>query len=82
MLRERTSDAKGNGCHGNSDGTAVDVADTPRTDSIFLDDSQAPHVVSGDEVETVVRRWWPKKATSFKAWKVSVAPKPVADASA
>lgn len=49
MLRERASDAKGNGFHGN--GTAVDVADTPRPDSIFLDDSQAPDVVSGDEVE-------------------------------
>ncbi len=49
MLRERASDANGDGFHGN--GTAVDVADTPRTDSIFLDDSQAPHVVSGDEVE-------------------------------
>src|SRR5260370_32855623 len=46
MLRERASDA-----HGNGTGTAVDIADTPRTDSIFLDDSQAPHVVSGDEVE-------------------------------
>src|SRR5713101_1533379 len=51
MLRERASDAHGNGVHGNGDGTAVDVADTPRTDSIFLDDSQAPHVVSGDGVE-------------------------------
>jgi hypothetical protein len=49
MLRERASDANGNGVDGN--GTAVDVADTPRIDSIFLDESQAPHVVSGDEVE-------------------------------
>src|SRR5438445_138667 len=44
MLRERASDANGKSI-------AADVADTPRTDSIFLDDSQAPHVVSGDEVE-------------------------------
>ncbi len=51
MLRERASDANGNGFHGNGDGTAVDVADTPRTDSFFLDDSQAPHVVSVGEVE-------------------------------
>jgi type II secretory pathway pseudopilin PulG len=49
MLRERASDAKGNEFHGN--GTAVDVADTPRPDSIFLDDSQAAPDVSGDEVE-------------------------------
>ncbi|HKP36842.1 MAG TPA: hypothetical protein VJT71_08280 [Pyrinomonadaceae bacterium] len=46
MLRERASDSNGNGNR-----TAVDVADTPRPDSIFLDDSQAPHVVSSDEVE-------------------------------
>src|SRR5260221_12721446 len=51
MLRERASDANGNGFHGNGDGTAVDAANTPRTESIFLDDSQAPHVVSGDGVE-------------------------------
>ena len=51
MLRERASDANGNGFPGNRNGTAVDVADTPRTDSIFLDDSQAPHTVSGGEVE-------------------------------
>src|SRR5216684_8454031 len=51
MLRERASDANDNAFHGNGDGTAVDVADTPRTDSIFLDDSQAPHVVSEGEVE-------------------------------
>jgi len=51
MLRERASDANGNGFQGNRNGPAVDVADTPRTDSIFLDDSQAPHVVSGDEDE-------------------------------
>jgi hypothetical protein len=49
MLRERASDDKNNGFHGND--TAVDVADTPRPNSIFLDDSQAPHVVSGEEVE-------------------------------
>lgn len=49
MLRERASDAYGNEFHGN--GAAIDVADTPRTDSVFLDDSQAPHVVSSDEVE-------------------------------
>src|SRR6266404_8086722 len=51
MLRERASDATGNGFPGNRNGTAVDVADPPRTNSIFLDDSQAPHVVSEDEVE-------------------------------
>jgi hypothetical protein len=51
MLREGASDAHGNGVPGNGTGTAVDVADTRRTDSIFLDDSQAPHVVSGDEVQ-------------------------------
>jgi len=51
MLRERASDANGNGFLGNRNGPAVDVADTPRTDSIFLDDAQAPHVVSGDEDE-------------------------------
>src|SRR6266536_1900262 len=51
MLRERASDANGNGFQGNRNGPAVDVADTRGTDSIFLDDSQAPHVVSGDEVE-------------------------------
>ncbi len=51
MLRERASDANGNGFQGNRNGSAVDLADTPRTDSIFVDDSQAPHVVSGDEVE-------------------------------
>jgi hypothetical protein len=44
MLRERASDANGNGI-------AVDVADPPGTDSIFLDDSEAPHVVVEDEVE-------------------------------
>jgi hypothetical protein len=44
MLRERASDANGNGI-------AVEVADTPRHDAIFLDDSQAPHVVSVDEDE-------------------------------
>jgi hypothetical protein len=49
MLRERASDANSNGVHGN--GTAIDVADTPRSDSIFLDDSQVPHVVSSDEDE-------------------------------
>src|SRR5713101_7549806 len=49
MLRARASDAHGNGVRGN--GTAVDVADTRRTDSIFLDDSQAPHVVSVGEDE-------------------------------
>ena len=49
MLRERASDAIGNGVHGN--GTVVDVADTPRTDSIFVNDSQAAHVVSVDEDE-------------------------------
>ena len=46
MLRERASDSNGNGNR-----TAVDVADMPRPDSIFLDDSQAAPVVSGDEVE-------------------------------
>ena len=51
MLRERASDATGNGFPGNRNGPAVDVADTRRTDSIFLDDSQAPHVVSVDEDE-------------------------------
>jgi hypothetical protein len=51
MLRERASDANGYSVHGDGDGIAVDVADTPRSDSIFLDDSQAPHVVSGDEDE-------------------------------
>ena len=51
MLRERASDAHGYGVPGNGTGTAVDVADTRRPDSIFLDDSQAPHVVSGDEDE-------------------------------
>src|SRR5216684_7197636 len=51
MLRERASDANDNASDANSNGTAVDVADTPRTDSILLDDSQAPHVVSGDEDE-------------------------------
>ena len=51
MLRERASDGNGNGFQGNGDGSAVDVANTPRTESIFLDDSQASHVVSGDEVE-------------------------------
>lgn len=51
MLRERASDATGNGFPGNRNGPAVEVADTPRTDSIFLDDSQAPHVVSVDEDE-------------------------------
>src|SRR5712691_128372 len=51
MLRERASDTNGNEFRGNGDGTAVDVADTPRTASIFLDDSQAPHVVSGEEYE-------------------------------
>src|SRR5437588_1942770 len=49
MLRERASDAIGNGVHGN--GTLVDVADTPRTDSIFVNDSQAAQVVSVDEDE-------------------------------
>src|SRR6266852_9137523 len=44
MLRERASEANGNGI-------TSDVADTRRTDSIFLDDSQATHVLSGDEVE-------------------------------
>ena len=44
MLRERASDAIGHGVHGN--GTVVDVADTPRTDSIFVNDSQAAQVVS------------------------------------
>src|SRR5438067_8438465 len=48
MLRERASDAIGNGVHGN--GTVVD-ADTPRTDSIFVNDSQAAQVVSVDEDE-------------------------------
>src|SRR5713226_10281996 len=51
MLREQASDATGNGFPGNRNGPAVDVADTPRTDSIFFDDSQAPHVVSVDEDE-------------------------------
>ncbi len=51
MLRERASDANGNGFQGKRNGAAVDVADTPRTNSIFLDESQAPDVVSGDEVE-------------------------------
>src|SRR5947209_463555 len=49
MLRERASDANRNGVHSN--GTVVDVADTPRTDSIFVNDPQAAHVVSGHEIE-------------------------------
>src|SRR6266567_4575759 len=51
MFRERASDAAGSGFRGNRNGPAVDVADTPRPDSIYLDDSQAPHVVSVDEDE-------------------------------
>ncbi len=51
MLRERAPDANGYGFQGNRNGPAVDVAETPRTDSIFFDDSQAPQVVSEDEVE-------------------------------
>jgi len=51
MFRERASDANDNGFHANGNSTAVDVADTPRTDSIFLDDSQAPRVASSQEVE-------------------------------
>jgi len=51
MLRERASESKGNGFHGNGNATAVDVVGTPLTDSIFLDNSQGPQFVSEDEVE-------------------------------
>src|SRR5438128_1495188 len=51
MLRERASDANDNGFQGNRNGSAVDLEDTPRTDSSFLDDPQAPDVISEGEFE-------------------------------
>jgi hypothetical protein len=48
VLRERASDATDKGF---GSGAAVGVSFTPQHDAIFLDDSPAPHVVSGHEVE-------------------------------
>lgn len=49
MLRDRASNANDKGFHRNCN--AVGVSDTPEHDAIFLDNSQAPHVASGQEVE-------------------------------
>jgi hypothetical protein len=51
MLRDRSSDANDKGFHGNGNSAVVGVSDTPEHDSVFLDNSQAPHVASGQEVE-------------------------------
>ncbi len=51
MFRDRASDANDLGLHGNGKSAGVGVADTPEHDAVFLDNSQAPHVVSEDEVQ-------------------------------